>query len=105
MCGSVGAQNFAKILSAFPGLSDVRFSATRAQPEGCIDIAKVLGTLENLRKLDLCDNTFGTEGAAILGESLAKHVSFTSHSITYFHSYSLCYYSLVLFLLTFVMLV
>lgn len=74
MCGSVGAQNYAKILTAFPGLTDVRFSATRAQPEGCIDIAKAILSLTNLKKLDLCDNTFGVEAAIVLAESLSKHV-------------------------------
>lgn len=41
MSGTEGAKHFSRILRAHPNLEDVRFSATRAGPEGCIEVANV----------------------------------------------------------------
>jgi hypothetical protein len=41
MSGTPGAIAFSKIISHFPEIQDLRFSATRAGAEGCLEIAKV----------------------------------------------------------------
>jgi hypothetical protein len=41
MSGTVGAINFSKILDHFTDIEDLRFSATRAGAEGCLELAKV----------------------------------------------------------------
>ncbi len=41
MSGTEGAKHFSVLLKLHPNLEDVRFSATRAGPEGCVEVAKV----------------------------------------------------------------
>lgn len=41
MSGTEGAKHFSRIISAHANLEDLRFSATRAGPEGCVEVANV----------------------------------------------------------------
>jgi len=66
MSGNQGCVAFKKIISRCEGkLENVRFSGTRAGPEGSAHIASALhdlardGKLKNITRLDLADNSFG----------------------------------------------
>jgi len=78
MSGDKGCSAFKKILSECQVLEDVRFSGTRAQRPGSLEVAKELATLgaagflKNLRRLDLADNTFGEDGGVALATALAS---------------------------------
>jgi Leucine Rich repeat len=62
-----------------PHLTDLRFSGTRAGREGSVAVAKALSespaaAAGNFTSLDLADNTFGSEGGALLASMLSKQV-------------------------------
>mmetsp|Transcript_7739 Transcript_7739/g.11279 ORF Transcript_7739/g.11279 Transcript_7739/m.11279 type:complete len:438 (-) Transcript_7739:213-1526(-) len=72
MSGDDGCEAFARILANCVNLVDVRFSGTRARAKGSLRTAKefaalgAAGNLSNLTRLDLADNSFGTDGGAEL---------------------------------------
>eukprot|EP00592_Proboscia_alata_P003522 CAMPEP_0194373076 /NCGR_PEP_ID=MMETSP0174-20130528/21500_1 /TAXON_ID=216777 /ORGANISM="Proboscia alata, Strain PI-D3" /LENGTH=481 /DNA_ID=CAMNT_0039151953 /DNA_START=54 /DNA_END=1499 /DNA_ORIENTATION=- len=81
MSGDGGCKAFARILKkcgSSKALSDIRFSGTRAGRPGSLHVSEALksiadsGSLEKLTRLDLADNTFGTEGAANLSSVFSK---------------------------------
>jgi len=67
-----------KILSNCEVLENIRFSGTRAQRPGSLEVAKEFdalgkaGKLSQLKYLDLNDNTFGEEGGSILASALSN---------------------------------
>jgi hypothetical protein len=78
-------QALAEILPHCPHLTDLRFSGTRAAREGSVAVAKALSqspaaAAGNFTSLDLADNTFGTEGGALLASMLSKQVHALNHT-------------------------
>jgi Leucine Rich repeat len=72
-------QALAELLPHCPHLTDLRFSGTRAGREGSVAVAKALSespaaAAGNFTSLDLADNTFGSEGGALLASMLSKQV-------------------------------
>lgn len=93
MSGDNGAKAIAEIISKLELLRDLRFSATRASSEGCLQIAQVEATVSgdfdslimyfqslserrDLTRLDLSDNSFGAKATGVLASSLRNMVSF-----------------------------
>jgi len=81
MSGDSGCESFAKILDRCDNLRDIRYSGTRASERGSALFLKAMETLasssdklQNLRRLDLADNTFGN-----CGLSLAKTLTSCSN--------------------------
>mmetsp|Transcript_37492 Transcript_37492/g.87423 ORF Transcript_37492/g.87423 Transcript_37492/m.87423 type:complete len:427 (-) Transcript_37492:119-1399(-) len=78
MSGDPGCYAFKKILSNCEVLENIRFSGTRAQRPGSLEVAKEFdalgkaGKLSQLKYLDLNDNTFGEEGGSILASALSN---------------------------------
>lgn len=72
MSGDGGAEALARLLPRCPRLTDLRFSATRAQRKGSLAFAKALASLTQLKKIDLSDNTFKGEGGAAIAVALAQ---------------------------------
>jgi len=77
MSGDGGCEAFAKIMSSCSSkLTDVRFSGTRAGRRGSLLISSALeqlgSKLSNLVRLDLADNTFGSQGGSILAKALRR---------------------------------
>ncbi|KAF4314884.1 hypothetical protein JM18_009601 [Phytophthora kernoviae] len=70
MSGDGGAIALAKLLPLSPELTDLRFSATRAQRAGSLAFATALASLNKLEKLDLSDNTFKAEGALAIAKAV-----------------------------------
>ncbi|KAG7376815.1 RAN GTPase-activating protein 2 [Phytophthora boehmeriae] len=70
MSGDGGAVALAKLLPLSPELTDLRFSATRAQREGSLAFATAMASLHKLEKLDLSDNTFKAEGARAIAKAV-----------------------------------
>lgn len=82
MSGDGGCRAFARILSRCSAdLEDVRFSGTRAGREGSLIVSSALENLGqniiNLRRLDLADNSFGSDGGSTLAKALRRCVSLT----------------------------
>ena len=75
MSGNGGAKAVATMIRASPFLEDLRFSSTRGGHEGGMELAGALSTLTTLRRLDLNDNTFGSEVGVALGRALERQVN------------------------------
>jgi len=76
MSGDGGCAAFVRILEHCTSkLIDIRFSGTRAQRKGSLEVAVALQKLMsegrcNIEYLDLADNSFGVDGAGALSSSL-----------------------------------
>jgi Ran GTPase-activating protein (RanGAP) involved in mRNA processing and transport len=68
-----GAKAFAEIFKLSPLLEDVKISSTRIAEQGCLALVKSLDAARALKRLDLGDNTFGTEATVALVALLNKH--------------------------------
>lgn len=70
---SAGAKALAPIVEASPCLEDFRFSALRLHHDGASRICDALACVpENLVRLNLSDNNFGSDGGCSLGSMLQK---------------------------------
>lgn len=65
MTGDEGAIAISELVKHSPALENVRCSSTRVASEGGVALAEALGTCNNLKKLDLCDNMFGLESGLV----------------------------------------
>lgn len=70
---SAGAQALAPVVEASPELEDFRFSALRLHHDGASRICRALACVpDHLRRLNLSDNNFGTDGGNALGSMLLR---------------------------------
>jgi Ran GTPase-activating protein (RanGAP) involved in mRNA processing and transport len=75
MGGNGAGVAIGRIVTAMPELQDLRFSATRCGAEGCMAIATSIGSVRQLKRIDLSDNNFGTKACERLAHSLKENVS------------------------------
>jgi len=73
MSADGGADGVARIVASSPLMRDLRFSGTRTTRAGSLVIAESIAAhLTHLVTLDLADNLFGVNGAALLAAAIRK---------------------------------
>jgi len=77
MSGDEGCTAFSRVIgSCSASLEDVRFSGTRAGRPGSYRVAQAMDNMgdfiQNVKRWDLADNTFGEEGGEIIAKAFAR---------------------------------